>query len=95
LSSEEKISAVIKIKHFAVIGCCALILLASCGKREIRLDRTLRRTIDTTAAKQIVILRPILDSLCDARYDSLVTVAVDSIMNKRQLEIKRIISDEG
>jgi hypothetical protein len=86
---------VIKVKHYAVIGFCVLMMLASCGKREIRLGRTLHRTIDTTAAKQIVILRPILDSLCSARYDSLVMVAVDSIMEKRQLEINQIISDEG
>ena len=72
-----------------------MIMLGSCGEREIRLDRTMRRTIDTTAAKQIVILRPVLDSLCEERYDSLVQTAVDSIMEKRQLEIKRIISNEG
>ena len=77
-----------------MIGICAIAILASCGKREVRLDRATKRAIDTTAAKQIVILRPILDSLCDARYDSLVQVAVDSIMEKRQLEINRIISDE-
>lgn len=70
-------------------------MLGSCGKRTIRLDRTLRRAIDTTAAKQMVILRPILDSLCEERYDSLVQAAVDSIMERRQLEIKQIISDEG
>ena len=83
------------MKHFAFIGILLIIMLGSCGKRTIRLDRSLRRAIDTTAAKQIVILRPILDSLCEQRYDSLVMVAVDSIMEKRQLEIKRIISDEG
>jgi hypothetical protein len=52
------------------------------------------RTIDTTAAKQIVILRPILDSICEAQYDSLFALAIDSIMEQRQLEIKSIISDE-
>jgi len=83
------------MKRFAMIGICALILLGSCGKRTIRLDRTMRKAIDTTSAKQIVILRPILDSLCDMRFDSLVQVAVDSILEKRQLEIKRIISNEG
>ena len=83
------------MKRFAFIGVLAMIMLGSCGEREIRLDRTMRRTIDTTAAKQIVILRPILDSLCEERYDSLVQTAVDSIMEKRQLEIKRIISNEG
>lgn len=83
------------MRRLAFIGILAMLMLGSCGKRTIRLDRTLRRAIDTTAAKQIVILRPILDSLCEERYDSLVSVAVDSIMEKRQLEIKRITSDEG
>ena len=83
------------MKRFAFIGVLAIVMLGSCGKREIRLDRTMRRAIDTTAAKQIVILRPILDSLCEDRYDSLVQIAVDSILKKRQLEIKRIISNEG
>jgi hypothetical protein len=82
------------MKRLAVIGICAILMLMSCGKRTIRLDRTLRRAIESTSAKEIVILRPILDSLCEARYDSLVQVAVDSIMEKRQLEIKQII-DEG
>ncbi|RLD22153.1 MAG: hypothetical protein DRI69_02070 [Bacteroidetes bacterium] len=83
------------MKHIACIGILTLLMLGSCGKRTIRLDRTLRRAIDTTAAKQMVILRPILDSLCEERYDSLVQAAVDSIMERRQLEIKQIISDEG
>jgi len=83
------------MKRLTLIGFCAIAMLSSCGKREIRLDRSMRRAIDTTAAKQLVIMRPVLDSLCDQRYDNLVKVAVDSILEKRQLEIKRIISNEG
>ena len=74
-----------------LISCLVVSTLCACGKREVKLDRIMKRTIDTTAAPKIVVLKPKLDSLCDARFDSLVQAAVDSILEVRRLEIKKII----
>jgi len=68
-----------------------LLGMGSCGKRTVQLDRDLRKAIDTLAAKQINILRPELDSLCDLRFDSMVAASVDSIMQVRQSERTSII----
>ena len=54
----------------------------------------MRRMIESEAAAKIVVMRAELDSLCDVRFDILVQVAVDSILEKRQLEISKIISHE-
>jgi len=77
------------MRYLTLIGIC-LLLCGSCGKRTIKVDRVMKRIIDTTAAPQIVLLRDELDSLCDLRRDSMIAVAVDSIMSVRRLEIQKI-----
>ena len=67
------------------------LLSQACGKRESRLDLKTRRIIDTTASARKLDLRPVLDSLCDIRQDSMVRVAMDSIVQRRELEVKKII----
>ena len=68
---------------------CAV--LGSCGTRQVRIPNATKRAIDTLAAKDIVVLRPQLDSLCDLRQDSIVQAAMDSIIERRSLEISKIV----
>ncbi len=68
-----------------------LVCLCSCGKREVKIDRIMRRAIDTTAASRKAVLGPQLDSICEAQFDSLVQSAVDSILQQRRVEIDKII----
>lgn len=79
------------MKQLLVITCILALSWGGCAKRTVKLDRDMLRAIDTIAAKQINVLRPQLDSLCDARFDSLVAVAMDSIMVVRQLERAKIL----
>ncbi len=45
-----------------------------------------RQTVDSLFRKEIDSLKPILDSLCDMRFDSAVQFTVDSIMKERQTD---------
>ena len=74
---------------FIVLFCC--VLTPSCQKRSVKLDRSTMRMIDTAAATQFSELRPVLDSICAAQFDSLISVAMDSIMTIRQKEIDQIL----
>ena len=55
------------------------------------LDYKEREAIDSLFRKQVESLRPILDSLCEARYDSALQHNVDSMMTLRQQEIQRYL----
>ena len=79
-----------------VLFVCLLVLLSlpvGCGKRTVEIDRSTQRAIDTLSAKEIRVLRPVLDSLCDVQFDSLVNAAMDSILAERRLEIEKILAE--
>jgi hypothetical protein len=67
--------------------CC----IASCGKRHVQIDSQTRRTIDTTASRQIYVLRAEMDSLCELKTDSMVRVMSDSILDVRRQEIRKLL----
>ena len=77
------------IRVLLVTSLC--FLLAACGTRQVRIPTSTKRAIDTLAAKEIVELRPTLDSLCKLRQDSIIRVAMDSIIERRSLEISKIV----
>ncbi len=52
-----------------------------------------RTRIDTTVAKQVALLGPVMDSLCDQRFDAMVEGARDSIMKVKLEEIRKIIGE--
>ena len=69
----------------------ACFVMVSCGTRQVRIPNSTKRAIDTLAAKDIVVLRPQLDSMCQLRQDSIIQVAMDSIIERRSLEISKIV----
>ena len=82
------------MRTLILTGLLALLIAMSCGKRTIKVDRVMKRTIDTTAAPIKVLLRDELDSLCTVQQDSMVAAAVDSILAVRKVEIEKIAKDE-
>lgn len=64
-----------------------LALLTACGGKEpevrLRLTPAERSRIDTLYQERIGVLRPLWDSLCDLRFDSVVAAARDSIVQER------------
>ena len=50
-----------------------------------------RQLVDSLFRKEVDSLKPIIDSLCDMRYDSVVQHTVDSIMKERQSEIDKYL----
>ena len=60
----------------------------SCGKDEIKMTPKIKTHIDTTYRNEVRVLATELDSICDMRFDSLVSVAKDSILKIRLKERK-------
>ena len=60
-----------------------------CGKKKqakVRLTSAERVKVDTLYTREVRVLRPYLDSLCDANFDKMVTNAVDSLLEVRRQE---------
>jgi hypothetical protein len=64
---------------------------AGCVKRQVRIDREMRHSIDTLASMEINALRPLLDSLCLQKTDSLVASLRDSVMMARREEMRKLL----
>lgn len=62
-----------------------------CGKRHVQIDRDTRIAIDTLVNQEINELRPLLDSMCLLKMDSLVATLRDSVFEARQEEMKKLI----
>lgn len=74
-----------------LIAGSALLLVIACEERPLpSLTYRQRELADTVYLERIGVLRPQLDSLCDARFDSLVQVAVDSLIRVRRTEEARL-----
>ncbi|MEO1260128.1 MAG: hypothetical protein AAFZ15_15140 [Bacteroidota bacterium] len=50
-----------------------------------------RQLVDSLFRLQVDSLKPLMDSLCDLRFDSAVQHTVDSIMQERQSEIEQYL----
>ena len=50
-----------------------------------------RQIVDSLFRQQVDSLKPLLDSLCELRFDSAVQQTVDSIMSERQSEIDKYL----
>jgi hypothetical protein len=79
-------------KFIFVTLCCLLLLAPSCKKQEnirIKLTARERALIDTMYTERIKVLRPLWDSICTNQHDSLLAIALDSIIRvRREEEIK-------
>jgi hypothetical protein len=64
-------------------------LFAGCGGSDTPLDADTRLRIDSTASAQIRLARMELDSLCLMQRTTVLPRLVDSIKQKRLLEIER------
>ncbi len=74
-----------------IAGSALLLLVLACEERPLpSLTYRQRELADTVYLERIGVLRPQLDSLCDARFDSLVQVAVDSLIRVRRTEEARL-----
>lgn len=85
------------IKPSSLFGLLLLLLLCltACGGKKsgaakVRLSSNERALMDSLYIKQIEILRPEWDSLCEASYESSVAAAVDSLITTRLEEEIRL-----
>ena len=68
-----------------------LLGLCACQPDERRIVAENRSLIDSLANQQIKLLRTELDSICDLEFDARVEIAMDSIMEVRIEEIKKML----
>ena len=68
----------------------------ACGGSEtqtkVRLTQKERVRVDTLYTREVKVLRPQLDSVCDASFDAMVDRMVDSIIKVRREEEARLRS---
>lgn len=70
-------------------------LLAACGPDEpvnYRLTSKERQRVDTLVAREVKVLRPYMDSLCEVNFAEAVARATDSIVQLRLEEEARLRS---
>ncbi|MBK7409267.1 MAG: hypothetical protein IPL49_07015 [Saprospirales bacterium] len=67
-----------------------LITLSACGEETpLTLSWEEKSLVDSLYKEEIARIRPELDSLCDSRFDSLITFYTDSLWTDRIQEINR------
>jgi len=73
-----------------VVFLCVL-FLASCTTRNVTPTRASRRAIDTIFQQKVLVIQAHMDSVCTHLHDSIYTVAVDSIMSERTMEMTNLV----
>jgi hypothetical protein len=77
--------------RYIVVIMILFSILVSCTNRPVTPTRNSRRAIDTIYQQKVMVLQPKMDSACAHMYDSLYSVAVDSILNVRQMEMNELV----
>ena len=76
---------------FFIIHCALYTTIGCTPDPDPTLNYKDREIVDSLFRLRIGNLKPILDSLCDVRYDSAVQFNVDSMMKVRQAEIEKYL----
>ncbi len=82
-----------KISRWSMLCGLVFSLHLSCGTDEFAAAAKNKVRVDTLTNNQIVALSPILDSLCLSKKDSMIRLAVDSIMPIRIREIEEMLAN--
>lgn len=84
-----------KLRCIGLCIACSLFGIA-CGGSEnqtkVRLTQKERVRVDTLYTREVKVLRPRLDSICDTSFDAMVDRMVDSIIKVRREEEARLRS---
>ncbi len=81
------------MKHWLNLILLLSLTVGACQKHEEKLPELTfrqRELADTLYLQRINVLRPLWDSLCTTHHDSLVQVAVDSLIRVRKAEEARL-----
>lgn len=80
-----------RIFKLTVLGFAAFLLLPACEEQPLpALTFRQRELADTLYLEKVSVLRPQWDSICESRFDSLLRVAVDSLIQVRKAEEARL-----
>lgn len=82
------------INKFFTATCFLCFFFTSCVPESETLTPPERQIVDTLYSYEVKDLRLLLDSTCTAQKDSLIKVAVDSIMKLRMEEMQKILNRE-
>lgn len=84
-----------RLSFRVIVFFLLLLFLSTCGGKsngeaKVRLSSNERALMDSLYIKQIEVLRPMWDSLCEVRHESSVARAVDSLIAIRLEEEVRL-----
>ncbi|MEL6635980.1 MAG: hypothetical protein AAFW73_01415 [Bacteroidota bacterium] len=68
------------------------LLLTACVPESENLTPVELQRVDTLYARKVERIRPVLDSLCEVRSDSLLRTVYDSLLREREREIEQILN---
>lgn len=74
-----------------LISLLTLLSFVSCTTRQVEPTRASRRAIDTIFQKQVLVLQPQFDSICNMKMDSFFQAAVDSMITERRSEMLELV----
>ena len=74
-----------------LIFICLLLVSACTPDPPPTLNYKDRQLVDSLFRLEVDSLKPLLDSICDLRFDSAVQHTVDSLMQERQSEIEKYL----
>ena len=77
---------------FLITSLVLGVLLSSCERQEMPLDRKSKREVDTLYRNEVKILSPKMDSLCQVLEDSLYQTFLDSFIQQRRKEREAILN---
>lgn len=80
-------NAMIKtLRYLVIFGSLCLLFACSEEESQYRLTSRERVRVDTLYSKEVKLIRGQLDSICEMNHDSLLKLAVDSILKVRIIE---------
>lgn len=79
------------LRFIFLLAFLSSVAFTGCGKRNVQIDRETRRMIDTLTSRELIILRPQMDSICRFQIDSLVATMRDSVLEARKAEMRKLL----
>ena len=81
------------VLKYLVFTIGLLTLSTACTKDAAdKLNPAERQAVDTLYTNELKVLRPLLDSICEVRQDSIILRVADSLVRVRMEEIDRIMN---
>ncbi len=77
------------VKLILLMLALSVTVLSSCEQKEKPLTTAERMATDSIYRKRMKVFRPFMDSICKTQRDSLIQIAMDSMLRERADDVER------